>query len=133
MALSKELFPAGAALLPAAPGHRGDRPPDRRRRRTGLLPGSCARPPPRTAVVVGDLTGIDLPRLLDDTLGGWTGSAADAPPAPRDHRGRHRPRVVIVDRPGAVQTQLLIGRTGADRHDPVWAAQVSAPTAWAAP
>jgi predicted Zn-dependent peptidase len=29
-----------------------------------------------------------------------------------------------VDRPGAVQTQLLIGRTGADRHDPVWAARV---------
>ncbi|WP_143569173.1 M16 family metallopeptidase, partial [Streptomyces acidiscabies] len=33
-------------------------------------------------------------------------------------------RVVIVDRPGAVQTQLLIGRVGADRHDRVWAAQV---------
>ena len=27
---------------------------------------------------------------------------------------------MIVDRPGAVQTQLLIGRTGPDRHDPVW-------------
>jgi predicted Zn-dependent peptidase len=32
--------------------------------------------------------------------------------------------VVIVDRPGAVQTQLLIGRTGPDRHDPVWPALV---------
>jgi len=31
-------------------------------------------------------------------------------------------RVVIVDRPGAVQTQLLIGRTGPDRHDQVWPA-----------
>jgi len=31
---------------------------------------------------------------------------------------------VIVDRPGAVQTQLLIGRTGPDRHDPVWPALV---------
>ena len=32
--------------------------------------------------------------------------------------------MVIVDRPGAVQTQLLIGRIGADRHDRVWPAQV---------
>jgi predicted Zn-dependent peptidase len=29
-----------------------------------------------------------------------------------------------VDRPGAVQTQLLIGRIGPDRHDPVWPALV---------
>jgi predicted Zn-dependent peptidase len=33
-------------------------------------------------------------------------------------------RVVIVDRPGSVQTQLLIGRVGPDRHDPTWAAQL---------
>lgn len=32
-------------------------------------------------------------------------------------------RVVIVHRPGAVQTQLLIGRTGPDRHDPVYPAR----------
>ena len=30
--------------------------------------------------------------------------------------------MVIVDRPGAVQTQLLIGRIGPDRHDQVWPA-----------
>ncbi|CAM5373135.1 hypothetical protein SCALM49S_01927 [Streptomyces californicus] len=33
-------------------------------------------------------------------------------------------RVVIVDRPGAVHTELLIGRIGADRHERVWPAQV---------
>jgi predicted Zn-dependent peptidase len=32
--------------------------------------------------------------------------------------------VVIVDRPGAVQTQLLIGRIGPDRHDRAWPALV---------
>ena len=42
------------------------------------------------------------------------------PPVTADDTGR----VVIVDRPGAVQTQLLIGRIGADRHDRVWPAQV---------
>src|SRR5260370_32895154 len=40
------------------------------------------------------------------------------PPVTADDTGR----VVIVDRPDAVQTQLLIGRTGPDRHDRVWPA-----------
>lgn len=81
------------------------------------------RPATATAVVVGDLTGVDLDALLGDTLGAWTGSQAQArpiPPVTVDDTGR----VIIVDRPGAVQTQLLIGRVGADRHDRVWPAQV---------
>ncbi|WP_105968579.1 M16 family metallopeptidase [Streptomyces geranii] len=81
------------------------------------------RPATATAVVVGDLTDVDLDALLGDTLGEWTGSTAEprpVPPVGADDTGR----VVIVDRPGAVQTQLLIGRVGADRHDRVWAAQV---------
>ena len=81
------------------------------------------RPATATAVVVGDLTDVDLDALLGETLGAWTGSQAEArpvPPVTADDTGR----VIIVDRPGAVQTQLLIGRVGADRHDRVWAAQV---------
>ncbi|MGY3339212.1 putative Zn-dependent peptidase [Streptomyces filamentosus] len=81
------------------------------------------RPASATAVVVGDLAGVDLDAILAETLGGWTGKpAAPRPmePLTADDTGR----VVIVDRPGAVQTQLLIGRIGPDRHDAVWAAQV---------
>lgn len=81
------------------------------------------RPATATAVIVGDLAGTDLDELLADTLGAWTGALAGPtplPPATADDTGR----VVIVDRPGAVQTQLLIGRTGPDRHDPVWPALV---------
>ncbi|GAA1901996.1 M16 family metallopeptidase [Streptantibioticus ferralitis] len=81
------------------------------------------RPSTATAVIVGDLTGIDLDAVLDRTLGAWTGNTAAPrrmPPITTDDTTR----VVIVDRPGAVQTQLLIGRTGPDRHDMVWPAQV---------
>ncbi|WP_326720234.1 insulinase family protein [Streptomyces sp. NBC_00243] len=81
------------------------------------------RPATATTVIVGDLTGVDVDALLADTLGAWTGSSAEPRPVPSvtaDDTGR----VVIVDRPGAVQTQLLIGRVGADRHDRVWPAQV---------
>lgn len=81
------------------------------------------RPATATLVVVGDLTGTDLDAVLADTVGAWTGGTAEprpVPPVTADDTGR----VVIVDRPGAVQTQLLIGRVGADRHDRVWPAQV---------
>jgi predicted Zn-dependent peptidase len=81
------------------------------------------RPATATAVVVGDLTGVDLDAVLAETLGAWTGSAGSprpVPPVTADDTGR----VVIVDRPGAVQTQLLIGRIGPDKHDRVWPAQV---------
>ena len=81
------------------------------------------RPSTATAVVVGDLTGIDLTTALAETLGEWQGTTSESyalSPITADDTGR----VVIVDRPGAVQTQLLLGRIGADRHDAVWAAQV---------
>ncbi|WP_329392214.1 M16 family metallopeptidase [Streptomyces sp. NBC_01716] len=81
------------------------------------------RPATATAVIVGDLTGVDLDALLAETLGDWTGDTTEprpVPPVTADDTGR----VVIVDRPGAVQTQLLIGRVGPDRHDRVWPAQV---------
>jgi predicted Zn-dependent peptidase len=81
------------------------------------------RPATATAVIVGDLAGVDLDAVLDDTLGRWAGDSAEPsflPPVIADDTGR----VVIVDRPGAVQTQLLIGRTGPDRHDRVWPALV---------
>jgi predicted Zn-dependent peptidase len=81
------------------------------------------RPATATMVVVGDLTGADLDAVLAGTLGGWTGDAAEpapVPPVTADDTGR----VVIVDRPGAVQTQLLIGRTGPDRHARGWPALV---------
>nr|WP_309225975.1 pitrilysin family protein [Streptomyces lunaelactis] len=81
------------------------------------------RPATATAVIVGDLTGVDVDAVLADTLGTWTGNSASPRPVPAitaDDTGR----VVIVDRPGAVQTQLLIGRIGPDRHDRVWPAQV---------
>ncbi|MDH6576587.1 pitrilysin family protein [Kitasatospora sp. MAP5-34] len=81
------------------------------------------RPSTATAVVVGDLTGIDLTALLEATLGTWTAAPATpnthAPVTADDHG-----RVIVVDRPGSVQTQLLIGRIGPDRHDPAWPAQL---------
>ncbi|CAM5707467.1 hypothetical protein SHIRM173S_01966 [Streptomyces hirsutus] len=49
------------------------------------------RPATATTVVVGDLTGTDLDELLGDTLGAWTGSAAQPRPVAAGRRRRHRP------------------------------------------
>ncbi|MFG2813000.1 M16 family metallopeptidase [Streptomyces sp. NPDC048410] len=120
--LSKELFPASARM---------SRPRQGTEETVEKIDAGAVRafydrhvrPATATAVVVGDLDGIDLDALLADTLGAWTGTpdqARPVPPVTADDTGR----VVIVDRPGAVQTQLLIGRIGSDRHDRVWPAQV---------
>lgn len=120
--LSKELFPASSRM---------SRPRQGTEETVGAIDAAAVRafydahvrPAAATAVVVGDLTDVDLDKVLAETLGAWTGApAAPRPMAPitADDTGR----VVIVDRPGAVQTQLLIGRVGADRHDRVWPAQV---------
>ncbi|MFF9195962.1 M16 family metallopeptidase [Streptomyces sp. NPDC014779] len=120
--LSKELFPASSRM---------SRPRQGTEETVAAIDAAAVRafydahvrPAAATAVVVGDLTGVDLDQVLADTLGAWSGKPAaprPMPPVTADDTGR----VVIVDRPGAVQTQLLIGRVGADRHDSVWAAQV---------
>ncbi|MEU6369176.1 pitrilysin family protein [Streptomyces sp. NPDC046931] len=120
--LSKQLFPASSRM---------SRPRQGTEETVAAIDSAAVRafyerhvrPSTAAAVVVGDLTGVDLDALLGETLGAWTAAPAKprpAPPVTADDSGR----VVIVDRPGAVQTQLLIGRVGADRHDRVWPAQV---------
>ncbi|MFF1397904.1 M16 family metallopeptidase [Streptomyces sp. NPDC058287] len=120
--LSKQLFPATARM---------SRPRQGTEETVAAIDAAAVRafydrhvrPATATAVVVGDLADLDLDALLGDTLGAWTGNTAEprpVPPVTADDTGR----VVIVDRPGAVQTQILIGRVGADKHDRVWPAQV---------
>ncbi|MFF4699311.1 M16 family metallopeptidase [Streptomyces chattanoogensis] len=122
MALSKELFPATSRM---------SRPRQGTEETVTRIDAAAVRafydahvrPATATAVVVGDFTGVDLQAALADTLGAWRGSTAE-PLKPSAITADDAGRVVIVDRPGAVQTQLLIGRIGADRHDRVWPAQV---------
>ncbi|MEU1017797.1 pitrilysin family protein [Streptomyces sp. NPDC005900] len=120
--LSRQLFPAGTRM---------SRPRQGTEETVSAIDSAAVRafyekhvrPATATLVIVGDLTGTDLDAVLADTVGTWTGGTAEPRPSlpiTADDTGR----VVIVDRPGAVQTQLLIGRIGPDRHDRVWPAQV---------
>ena len=120
--LSRELFPASDRL---------SRPRQGTADTVARIDAAAARafyqaqvrPAGTTATIVGDLSGTDLDTVLAGTLGGWAGERArpaPVPPATADDTGRF----VIVDRPGAVQTQLLAGRAGPDRRDPAWPALV---------
>lgn len=69
-----------------------------------------------TLVLAGDLTGIDVAKLAEETLGGLassTGTTTSTPTEPRAGRPR---RIVLVDKPGAPQSELRIGHVGVARQ-----------------
>ncbi|WP_179815913.1 M16 family metallopeptidase [Allostreptomyces psammosilenae] len=122
MALYAELFPAEDRI---SRPRQGSAETVRRIDRAAVVDfySTHLRPAGATVVVVGDLTGIDLEPLLEGTLGRWKGEPG-RPGALPAVTASDTTRVVIVHRPGSVQTQLLLGRIGPDRSDPVWPAQV---------
>ncbi|WP_270888432.1 M16 family metallopeptidase [Pedococcus sp. 5OH_020] len=94
--------------------------------RQDIVDFHAARVGPRdmTAVVAGDLAGLDVVDLADRALGTWESSSQR--PAPESQAGRvaaDAARVVLVDRPGSVQTEVLVGCVGPDRRvQATWAA-----------
>ena len=69
-------------------------------------------------IVVGDAEPSEVRALAARTFGGWTGRPPGAPallaPEPR-YRER---RIVLVNRPGAVQSELRLGHVGVPRSVP---------------
>ena len=68
-------------------------------------------------VVAGDLDGLDVPALVETALGGW-GSGGAERARYLDRRAtlaRDRSRIVLVSRPGSVQTEIVVGAPGPDR------------------
>ncbi|MCE1179441.1 MAG: insulinase family protein [Micrococcales bacterium] len=77
-----------------------------------------------TMVVAGDLSDLDLPALVAATLGEWRPQLHVVPERPTraPQRAHDAARIVIVDRPGSVQTEFCIGWDGPDRRAAGWAA-----------
>ncbi|TWD74907.1 putative Zn-dependent peptidase [Kribbella amoyensis] len=67
----------------------------------------------------GDATGVDAAGIIDEAFGDWTAEAGPVLEAP-EPLYLLGDRIVLVDRPGSVQSQLLIGCPGPDRREPVW-------------
>jgi len=70
-----------------------------------------------TMVLAGDLAGLDVPALVDTALGGWgSGGRERARYLDRPATlASDRSRIVLVSRPGSVQTEIVVGAPGPDR------------------
>ena len=90
----------------------------------GLTPDDLRRvreehfgPQTATGIVVGDLSTVDLDAVGEALFGGWSSTAAAAPPPAVQVRSGKR-RIVVVDRPGSVQSMLYAGHDAPPRTTP---------------
>jgi predicted Zn-dependent peptidase len=68
-------------------------------------------------IVAGDVTADAILPMLEARLGAWTGPPVD-PPAIPDPQREGRPRIILLDRPGAPQAVVRVGQVGIARSDP---------------
>ncbi len=80
------------------------------RHRRLLRPESC------TLVVCGDLAGLPLEDIVADTFGAWASEPAPRATAIAPDTGAGGRRVVLIDRPGAPQSEIRIGHVGTPRR-----------------
>jgi zinc protease len=71
-----------------------------------------------TLIVVGDVDPEALVATLEKTLGTWTGQAEPPRPRPEAKAGASPRIAYLVDKPGAVQSVLTVGRRWVERVDP---------------
>ncbi|HSM04194.1 MAG TPA: pitrilysin family protein [Longimicrobiales bacterium] len=112
--------PYGRSLL-GTPASVGDAGPDTLR---GLSEG-LYRPRGAGLVVAGDVEEREVLEVAERIFGEWTG----APPTQGDPAGEPRSRdrrILVVDRPGAVQSEIRIGHPGVPRAVRGYAALVVA-------
>ncbi len=76
-------------------------------------------PAAATVIVGGDLSGVDVPALLEPLVADWVASRTARPAAPViSVEQLPRPRVRVVHRPGSVQSEIRIGHMGLARRSP---------------
>ena len=72
-----------------------------------------------TVVVAGDLTGLDIVAAVERSLGTWPAGEPRAPFLRNEAvLAPDRGRIVFVDRPGSVQSELILAAPGPDRSVP---------------
>ena len=70
-------------------------------------------------VAVGDITRADLEQKLESAFGAWKGGAAERGSVPRAlPHAKGAPRIVLVDRPGAPQSQVIVAQVGVPMSTP---------------
>jgi len=75
------------------------------------------RPAGGALILSGDVDPAEVQAMAEEVLGDWTGGPGIADP-PSGRAASEAPRVIVVNRPGAVQSELRIGHPGAPRDIP---------------
>lgn len=75
-------------------------------------------------ILAGDLSAVAASDLVEASMGRWRpGPVATPDPGAPASRASDAARIVLVDRPGSVQSELAVGWSGPDRRvQPAWAA-----------
>ena len=71
-----------------------------------------------TILIVGDLTAAEARRHVEQAFGAWKGSRTEMSEPANPPRAARGTRIVLVDRPGSVQSGLVVGRAGLLASDP---------------
>ena len=79
---------------------------------------SMYAPATSTLLLVGDLTPAEARTVAQEAYGGWSASAAAPAPVSNPVRPSTGTRVILVDRPGSVQSSILLGQAGFRATDP---------------
>ena len=78
-----------------------------------------------TLLLVGDLTPAEARTIADQTFGRWTGTRATPERVSNPIRTSAGTRVILVDRPGSVQSSMIVGQPGFQATDPDYISMVA--------
>ena len=71
-----------------------------------------------TLLLVGDITPAEARTLAEQAFGGWTATRAAIAPVSNPVRPRSGTRVILINRPGSVQSSIVVGQAGFQATDP---------------
>jgi zinc protease len=71
-----------------------------------------------TVLMVGAISEADARRVLDRAFGRWTARVPDQPEPASPPKARTGTRIILVDRPGSVQSRLMIGQAAPPATSP---------------
>jgi zinc protease len=69
-------------------------------------------------LLVGDVTLAEARQMATQALGSWTAAAVTLPAVANAAQPVHGTRIILVDRPGSVQSGIDVGQTGIGYGDP---------------
>ena len=75
-------------------------------------------PSASTLLLVGDITAAEARSVAQQAFGGWRATRAATGPVANPIRASTGTRVILVDRPGSVQSSIVIGQPGFQATDP---------------